>query len=453
MKKMTKALLAVCCSILLSYSVVANSTSIKVIVNGAEVELENEPVIKKNGYIYLSVKDIANALNFEIKEYPDKQLINIKNDDLIVGVQANNKQYSKKRADGKVLTYQFSDESIPMMVDGNIYVPTGDFISVLEGRVNWDDKNKSYIIMNDWDVNYSTKKSVSIYAGTGEKGTAIGETATDTQLTYPQNIHTTQNNTTYIIDAGRLKIQEAGKIRVYDKQPENTNVSTVKGIKDEVYVLGVPNKTSFYYGLYKIERDGFKKVYTGNAKENRVLDFEIVNKDIICLLKEEIKTGDRYLEMVSLTSKFKTYKISTTNDTTCITGNNNKIYLGKKNGSIYEYDILTKNMSNFAGVEDEHGLRDGEDPLFCSPRKLEYYNGNLYILDFNMIRRISLDLEGNPGMCITVAGKVTGVNGSQMSSGEDSNLMMSYTNPLDISVGQDGVLITDPTQYKIMRIY
>ena len=452
MRKRTKALLSVFCSILLSYSVVANSTSIKVIVNGAEVELKNKPIIKENGYIYLDVKDIANALNFEVKEYPDKQLINIKNDEIIVGVQVNNKQYSKKRVDGKLLTYKFSDEGIPMMVDGNIYVPTGDFISVLEGRVNWDNKNKSYIIMSDWDVNYSTKKSVSIYAGTGEKGTAIGETATDSQLTYPQNIHTTQSNTTYIIDSGRLKVMQDEKIRLYDKQPLNTNVSTVKGIKDEVYVLGVPDKNSLYYGLYKVEEDGLNKVYTGNAKENRVLDFEVVNKDVICLLKEEIKTGDRYLEIVSLDSEFKTYKVTTTNDTTCITGNNNKIYLGKKNGTIYEYDIKIKSMSNFAGVENENALRDGQEPRFCSPRKLEYHDGYLYILDFNMIRRIRVDLQGNAGNCITVAGKVTGVNDAKMSSGEDNQLMISYKNPLDISVGKDGVLITDPTQYKIMKI-
>ena len=354
--------------------------------------------------------------------------------------------------DGELLTYKFADESIPIMIDGKMYVPTGDFVSVVEGRVSWDDKNKSYTIMHDWELNYSTNKEVSVYAGTGQKGNSIGATARESQFAYAQNIHTTEDNITYVVDSGRIKVIEDGKISIYDKQPESIKISTIKGMKDKVYGMSVPSKENSYYGIYQIEENGLKKVYTGNIKESKVLDFEIVDKHVICLLKQDINSGEKYLELMSQDLKFKTYSVPVGKEANCIAGKNDYVYIGNANGTISRYDVKKRTVAEFAGQANINKLKDGDEPLFCAPRKMEYYNGALYILDFNMIRKLTISSDGSVGECSTVAGKVTGMNNAKMSSGADKELIISGSNPIDISVGRDGVLVTDVTQFKIMKI-
>ena len=114
--------------------------------------------------------------------------------------------------------------------------------------------------------------------------------------------------------------------------------------------------------------------------------------------------------------------------------------------------IKAKTLEILAGTENVHRFQDGNDPLFCLPRKMKYYKGNLYILDFNVIRKISLGNQGELSTCRVVAGKATGALNPKMSRGAGEELLLSTINPIDFCMSEEGLLLTDPTQFKIMKI-
>lgn len=425
----------------------------KVIVNGETLELE-EKLIMKDGSIYIYLGDIAKALNFEIKWAADKKAINLKNENMIIGIEANNQWYSKKTKNGNMTTLKFDANSVPRLIDGKLYVPIGNFTIVAGGKVGWDGEKNIYSIIHDAQLNYIQSSTVSVYAGTGKKGSQDG-TLRQSQFKYAQSIYTTKDKVTYVADSGILRKISGDAVETLQMQPKNIKIAALKGLDNEVYALSTKYtsaKKEEQYGIFKIEGNTLKEIHTQNAKQAKIIDFDVASTSTMCILKEDITTGEKYIEMINLNKDTKPVKVEVKEAFTCLAADGDRVYLSSKNGSIYYYDIKMKTMIVVAGKNNVHQFRDGEEELFCQPRKLKYYKGSLYVLDYNVLRKASVSATGVVGSWQTIAGKATGAVNPKMSSGASEELLLSTVNPMDFCMSDDGILLTDATQFKIMRI-
>lgn len=452
MKKLVRASLIIFFIIILETSSFA-AQGTKVIVNGKTLVLE-EKLIHKEGTSYIAIQDIAPALNFEINWSTDRNTINLKNENMIIGIQANNQWYSKKTKDGKVGTFNFNAATIPTVINGNHYVPISNFAIVAGSSIEWDANRNIYNIIQGWDLKYASNSKVSVYAGTGKKGWKDGALS-QSQFKYAHSIYTTKDKTTYVADSGILRKITNNTVESLKIEPNDIKVATLKGIDDEVYALSTKYtnaKKEEQYGIFKLDGNTLKEIHLQNAKEAKIIDFDIASTRTMCILKEEIATGKRFIEMINLKGAATTAKVEVDKVFACLTLAGDKVYLGNDNGSIYCYDIKTKALELVAGTDNVHRFKDGDEPLFCLPKKIKYYKGNLYVLDYNILRKGTISTSGKVISWQTVAGKATGEINGKMSSGTAEKLLLSTVNPIDFTISDEGILITDATQFKIMRI-
>lgn len=425
----------------------------KILVNSSEVQLEN-PLIKKNGNVYISLRDIANIMGYEFSWSQDIQTANLKNDSVIIALKANNIWYTKKTLNGVVRTFKLNSQDVPIMVDGRLYVTVGNFTIVADGMIEWDSSTATYNIMCNAKLNYMNNIKTQLYAGTGKKGNLDGALK-ESQLTYAQSIFTAKNKDVYISDAGAIRKISNGMLETLKMEPSNIKVTQLRGIDNDVYALSTLYENAAkkkVYSIFKLDGTTFKEVYAQEGSKNKIVDFDLVSNKVMSVLKQNVSTGEKTLEIIDLTTGKVTAASSVDQAFGSIAASGKKVYLGnKEKGSIYSYDIKTKEISLFAGTEDKHQFVDGNDALFCAPRRLKYYNGKLYVLDYNVIRKITInnDVAGN---CETVAGKVTAATNPVTDSSAGKNIALSSVNPIDFAVSDEGILLTDANQYKVIKI-
>jgi hypothetical protein len=98
----------------------------------------------------------------------------------------------------------------------------------------------------------------------------------------------------------------------------------------------------------------------------------------------------------------------------------------------------------FAGIEDDRAFIDGFSSRFYSPQRLEYFDGYLYVWDFNTLRQI--EAPGPvAGDTITIAGiadpEYSSQSGSSLFAAEE--IVFPHGRMMDFIVTESGILLTD----------
>ena len=91
--------------------------------------------------------------------------------------------------------------------------------------------------------------------------------------------------------------------------------------------------------------------------------------------------------------------------------------------------------------------------MFFEPRRLDYSNGYLYVLDYNVIRRISMDSAYQAVTSETLAGKVTADQHPETINGKGSDVTFAPSYLMDMVVVGDDVYLTDPKNAVIRYIH
>lgn len=110
-------------------------------------------------------------------------------------------------------------------------------------------------------------------------------------------------------------------------------------------------------------------------------------------------------------------------------------------------------LTYFAGVENDRKFIDGKAPLFYEPQSIKYFDGSLYVWDFNTLRQISIK-DGAAGEAITVAGEASPDFEMELPKGRQNaeSIILPNSKLMDFSVSENGILITDPKRGVIWQI-
>ena len=90
---------------------------------------------------------------------------------------------------------------------------------------------------------------------------------------------------------------------------------------------------------------------------------------------------------------------------------------------------------------------------FFEPIQMEYYDGSLYIIDYNVIRKLTLNTAGAAIQAETIAGKISVDKDPATQLGKASETTFAHSYLMDLAVRQDGViLLTDPKKAVIRML-
>lgn len=131
MRKISKVLGGISLLIVLfSIPVQAQNNKVKVIINGAGIDIDNDSIILKENRTFISMDKLAEKLALQI-EYVDETKVNISKDDIDIKLELDSK---KVNINGKELELDVK----PFEKDKNIFIPLRFIVENIGREVKWD---------------------------------------------------------------------------------------------------------------------------------------------------------------------------------------------------------------------------------------------------------------------------------------------------------------------------
>ncbi len=309
--------------------------------------------------------------------------------------------------------------------------------------------------MTDIRLKYNTNFDVRHFAGSGVRELTDGDLKKADMIS-PASIDVAEDGSIYFVDSGNLRQIIDGQVSTIKLEPAYITPKIVKAI-DRNAVCFVTNEwqdeDGYFRGIAKVTEDGVEGFYIVAASEHDILDMTTNKNGEIFILEKSLVEENSYIKhFVKDSDEPVVVAEVPVGSTSMAFDSDDSIYLSDKEKSvIYKYNKDKKVSEYFAGVKDEKNFIDGVNARFYMPYKIKIYGDYLYILDFNVLRRISIvdeigfDVE-------TVAGKA-GIITSDMTEGKGYEIIFEKSIYRDMTIDKNGdILITDPELSIIRKI-
>ena len=356
--------------------------------------------------------------------------------------------------------------------DGNVATITGDnLVGVNAGKTmiigSYKDK-KIKIKVNvtekidgqaEVSLRYNDSGIVEKFCG----GSGVLETV-DGDL---ESVHFAMPESMAQTDNGTIYLSDAGVIRKFDGK-EFTTLTTdldyyvkadkVRSNGKDIYILSdvyYDTNDEARYGIYKLNSD----------KLELIAEFDAVNTNI-----NDIAVDDNYIyyaESIPFASSSSLTRLDlSNNESEVLTGiesevkgityGNNIIYMSVGDdfsdfSGIISYNIDSGEISNVAGIKSMKNFVDGEAIQCFSPGQLQFFNDQLYFMDYNVLRKI-----------VTINDKINSVTVAGVPSAEFNETEITEPTPSseviltdlnrNFMVSEDGIYMTDMYNGSVLKI-
>jgi len=292
---------------------------------------------------------------------------------------------------------------------------------------------------------FRTGNIISLLAGNEERDSVDGDSM-EMNFTEPRSIDVTHRGTLYIADGIWLR-QISNGIAETIMLPNPYTAQVVRACGDDLIILTnewVDHDGRFRYSILRRVNNGdVETLIIGDAGAQRVHDM-VVSDGIVYLIEEHTQIfSDFNLRTINLDTLETNILSTLPNGIRSLAVAGNIIYLANSvEGTILALE--NGELRNIAGNSQTRAAIDGILPNFIRPSRMRYFNGNLYIWDFNTLRRLYLE-NGIARESISLAGIIgleSNAFGEQVMPAE----RMSFPNSdiMDFVLTDGGVIISDP---------
>jgi hypothetical protein len=206
-----------------------------------------------------------------------------------------------------------------------------------------------------------------------------------------------------------------------------------------------------YCAIARISGEKLETVYYSQADDTDIVDF-LISEGSLYLLEQSYFQFSVNLKKIDLASGDVEIVDSFDDGVRSMALYGDSLFLANPaKGVIQSYNMPLKKLSFFAGIEDEKGFIDGTAPRFYEPLKLAVDKDRLYVLDFNIIRRIEI-VEGAPGITETVAGAVKNDLNPKVEDGEGKDAVFAHSENSEFAIYGDKIVISDPKNFILRYI-
>ncbi len=421
--------------------------NIKIIINGKELQ-SNDKAVMIDGRTLVPLRAIGEAMGCKVTWLNSAQTANLENETTKIAMKIGSTVVSKmKRVSAEVQSKIVIDVP-PQLINEKTYIPLRAFAEALDAVVGWDGTTNTVMIVYDTTLKYAGNFSVETYAGNGERQKHDGNIANMSFIS-PEAIAVNDAGEVYVADSGLIRKLCGGKSETVEFEPSYITANAVKCYKNDVYVLTNEFQNTDgikYYGIIKISNSSAEGVFVTEANYSSISDFDISKDGKIYVLYNNVGVGQNYLAQLDLTTADINYiKEIDSGIKTLTVDEKGNVFLGNTvKGSIYFYNVSSGTLKLFAGVDDNNKFIDGPNPMFFEPRRMDCKNGYLYILDYNVVRRISINSSNAAISAETIAGKISVEQNPTTNNGNASEVTFAPSYLMDLVVTDNGVLITDP---------
>ena len=427
---------------------------ITVLVNNQPVISEQKPVILE-GNTYVPLRPVAEAMGCEVVWIQDTKTANIKNLTTIAAFKVDSPKITKTKRTDTANPVIVESKTPPKNINGSVYLPLRAMAETFGAKVGWDAVTRTVMIMYDTTVKYTSNMTVEKYAGNGARK-RYDDTLDKMEFMSPESIDVADDGSIYISDTGAIRKITDGKSSTVEFEPSYITANKVRCYGNSIYFTtnAFEDETGEkFYGIVKLENGVANGIYITNAVYSRIDDFDIDDKGNIYAIIYNAGYSKNYIAKFNGNDNME-YLKEIDEGFRCMTiDDNGDIFLGNSvKGSIYRYIVSSNELKLFAGVDDNTNFVDGTDPMFYEPRSMVYNNNTLYVMDYNLLRKITM----NNGKAVisseTLAGKISTELKPDTKEGKAADAEIAPSNLMEIAVTGEWILITDPVNDKVFVV-
>lgn len=420
---------------------------IKILINGKELQSADKAVMV-DGRTLVPLRAIGEAMGCKVTWLNSAQTANLENETTKVAMKIGSTVVSKlKRVNAEVQSKIVIDVP-PQFINEKTYIPLRALAEALDAVVGWDESSNTVMVVYDTTLKYAGNFTVETYAGNGERQNHDG-VVSNMSFISPEAIAVNANGEIYVADSGLIRKLSGGKSETVEFEPAYITANSVRCYANDVYVLTNEFQNTDgvkYYGIVKISGSGAEGIFVTEANYSSISDFDISKDGKIYVLYNNVGVGQNYLAQLDLaTSDIQYIKEIDSGIKTLAVDDSGNVFLGNTvKGSIYFYNVNSGTLKLFAGVDNNNKFIDGPNPMFFEPRRMDYNNGYVYILDYNVVRRVSVNSSNAAISSETIAGKISVEQYPVTNNGAASEVTFAPSYLMDIVATDTGILITDP---------
>lgn len=428
---------------------------IKVVINNQELHTDVPPIIV-DGRTLVPLRAIGEAMDCTVTWVNATQTANLMNDAVLVSMQIGSKFIGKKKRTGTGDPSYKEIDVAPQLINGSTYIPARAFAEALDAVVGWDSNTNTVMIVYDTSLKYAGNITVNTYAGTGERIQHDSNSLNTVSFVSPESIDVAADGTIYVTDSGKIRKISNGKSETVEFEPTYITANTLRCYGNDVYILTNEFQESDgtkYYGIVKLSGGMAEGVFVTEAKYSKITDFDFSKDGKMYMLQNNVGVGQNYVGRLDLDSG-EIQTVATVDDgiTSMSVDKKGNIYLGNTTkGSIYHLNVTSGKLTLFAGADNKIKLVDGVNPMFLEPRRMVCKDDALYVLDYNVLRKITINSADTVINCETLAGKISLESDPITNDGKGSDVTFASSYLMEFAVTKDGIILTDPKK-AVLRI-
>ena len=293
---------------------------------------------------------------------------------------------------------------------------------------------------------FQTGRTVSVFTGTFTKRESIDGDLENIDFFSPESIAVSDNGAIYITDAGIIRRIDDATTETISISPAHISAARIVAHGNNLYILTDPwqDEDDYVFAIARIDDNGnAEKLITFSAQRSAVEDFSFSQDGTLYFVERNEGLGGVFLHTLTTYGSYITPAKLPQGSSSLAINDEGIIYIGNiELGVIYAY--YQGELRYFAGLEGDRAFIDGFSSRFYYPQRLKYFDGYLYVWDFNTLRRIEA-FGPVAGDTMTIAGIASPIYDNQPSrfSFAAEDIVFPHGRMMDFIVIESGILLTD----------
>ena len=303
-------------------------------------------------------------------------------------------------------------------------------------------------------LQYDNAGEVSVYAGNGEREQLDG-TLEDCSMISPGRI-TADGSSFYFGDSGVLRVLEDGEVYSVLFEDEYLTTQIVWSYGPAFYILTGPweEEDGAYYGILEVTDEGAGFIYYTEAPMSTISDIAFSSDGMLWFIQQNFGTGMTTLAHLDVETLEQQWVMDLPDGAhSMVFDEEDNLYISvPEQGIILRVAQGDDTWSYFAGVEGERNFIDGAIANFYQPTSLALDGDSLYVLDFDTVRRISIE-SSTAVKTETIAGVPVADTTPEVQLGKGNQCILPASELASIAINENGqLLLTDPKNSVIYEI-
>jgi len=342
-------------------------------------------------------------------------------------------------------------------VDGNRIVGLNVGETIVHGQYRHNSVSMQVQVVEPMDgiveiaQRYPMGNEVFLFAGSTHRERLDGALASG-EFVSPGSMDISERGAVYLTDSGVLRRIYNGILETIEINPPFLRPNIVRTYGNDVFTLTDEwYDDGFWYGIIRLSDGGAEGFFLGDAIHTAIRDF-VVSNGLIYFIEWNAGVGAAYLRTINVNDANDIHTLlEVPEGVSALTLDGNRIFLAdSEEGVLLVYE--NGELRHLAGVAGDRAFIDGAAPLFYQPSRLRFNDNDLYIWDFNVLRKLRLE-DGMALEAISLVGAVSPVYDLIFPSEREpaERIVLPYSRLMDFVFLDDALLLSDPKRGVIWK--